>query len=57
MMNSKLEVKLGQLRRLCPQLKDMIEKSLLKMREAQVIDICKVTTTKAANFDKDVPIA
>jgi hypothetical protein len=31
-MNSKLEVKLGQLIKICPQLKEMVEKSLIKMK-------------------------
>jgi hypothetical protein len=34
----------------------MMEKSLLKMIEAQVTNICKVTTTKVANFDEDALI-
>jgi hypothetical protein len=32
-MNSKIEVKLGQLLEICPQLKEMMTKSLLKMEE------------------------
>jgi hypothetical protein len=32
-MNSKLEVKLGQLMKICPQLKGMVEKSSIKMKE------------------------
>jgi len=50
-INSKLEVKLGQLMRICPQLKGMVEKSLIKMREDQVVDVCKVTT-KVEVFDE-----
>jgi hypothetical protein len=34
----------------------MMDKSLLKMKEVQVTDICKVTTTKVVDFDKYVPI-
>jgi hypothetical protein len=50
-INSKLEVKLEQLMKICPQLKGMVEKSLIKMREDQVADICKVTT-KVEDFDE-----
>jgi hypothetical protein len=32
-MNSKLDVKLGQLMRICPQLRGMVEKSSIKMKE------------------------
>jgi hypothetical protein len=32
-MNSKLEVKLGQLIKICPQLRGMVEKSSIKMKE------------------------
>ncbi len=34
MMNSKIEVQLGQLLEICLQLKEMMTKSLLKMEEA-----------------------
>jgi hypothetical protein len=50
-INSKLEVKLGQLMKICPQLKGMVEKSLIKMRKDQVVDVCKVTT-KVEVFDE-----
>jgi hypothetical protein len=32
-MNLKLEVKLGQLMKICPQLKGMVENSSIKMKE------------------------
>jgi hypothetical protein len=38
-MNSNIEVKLGQLLEICPQLKEMIIKSLLKMEEAHIVDV------------------
>jgi hypothetical protein len=41
-----MEVKLGQLLKICPQLREMMTKSLLKMEEAQIVDVCKVITTK-----------
>jgi hypothetical protein len=44
--NSKIEVKLRQLLEICPQLKEMMTKSLLKMGEALIADVCKVTTIK-----------
>ncbi len=49
-MNSKLEVKLGQLMKICPQLKGMVERSLIKMKEDQVVDVCKIRT-KVEDFD------
>ncbi len=50
-MKFKLEVKLGELMRICPQLKRMVKKSLIKMRKDQVVDVCKVTT-KVEDFDE-----
>jgi hypothetical protein len=50
-MNSKLEVKLGKLMRICLQLMGMVEKSLIKMKEDQVVDVCKITT-KVEDFDE-----
>ncbi len=32
-MNLKFKVKLGKLMKICPQLKGMVEKSLIKMKE------------------------
>jgi hypothetical protein len=54
-MNSKLDVKLGQLMRICPQLRGMVEKSLIKMKVNQVVNVCKVTT-KVENFDEAMSI-
>jgi hypothetical protein len=50
-MNLKLELKLGQLMRICPQLRGMVEKSLVKMKEDQVADVCKIIT-KVEDFDE-----
>jgi hypothetical protein len=47
----KLEVKLGQLMKICPQLRGMVEKSLIKMKEDQVADVCK-EITKVEDFDE-----
>jgi len=37
--------------RICLQLRGMVEKSLIKMKEDQVANVCKVIT-KVENFDK-----
>jgi hypothetical protein len=50
-MNLKLEVKLGQLMIICPQLRGMVEKSLVNMKEDEVADVCKVIT-KVEDFDE-----
>jgi hypothetical protein len=55
-INSKMEVKLGQLLNICPQLRKIMTKSLLKMEEAQIADVCKVTTTKIKDFDEAILI-
>ncbi len=52
MMNLKLEVKLGKLPKICPQLRLIMEKYLLKMKEPQVTDVCKVTIMKIKDFDE-----
>jgi hypothetical protein len=54
MMNFKLEIKLGQLFRICPRLKKMMEKFLLKIQKTSVANICKITTIKVEDFDKVV---
>jgi hypothetical protein len=54
-MNSKLEMKLGQLMRICPQLKRVVERSLIKMKEDQVAYVCKVTK-KVEDFDEVMPV-
>jgi hypothetical protein len=51
----KLEVKLGQLMRICPQLRGMMEKSSIKMKEDQVVDVCKIAT-KVKDFDEVMPV-
>ncbi len=54
MMNLKLEIKLGQLLKICPRLKLIMDKYLLKMKEPQVTNVCKVTTIKIEDFDEVV---
>jgi hypothetical protein len=54
MMNFKLEVKLGQLLWICPQLIKMMEKSLLKIQKTQVANVCKITTIEVEDFDEVV---
>jgi hypothetical protein len=56
MMTLKLEVKLGQLLRICPQLMKMMEKSLMKMKTNQVIDVCKVNIVKVEDFDEAISV-
>jgi hypothetical protein len=56
MMNSNIEVKLRQLLEICLQLRKMMTKSLLKMGEARIVDVCKVTTTKVKDFDEAILI-
>jgi len=53
--NWKLEMKLGWLMKICPQLKGMVTKSLIKMKEGQVVDVCKVTT-RVEDFDEVMPV-
>jgi hypothetical protein len=53
-MNLKIDVKLGQLLELCFQLREMLTKSLLKMEEAQIVDVYKVATTKMEDFDEAI---
>jgi hypothetical protein len=56
MMTLKLEVKLRQFLRICPQLMKMMEKSLMKMKKNQVMDVCKVNTIKAEDFNEVIPV-
>jgi hypothetical protein len=34
----------------------MMTKSLLKMEEAHIADVCKVATTKLEDFDETIPV-
>jgi hypothetical protein len=52
-MNLKLEIKPGQLLKICPQLK-LIKKYLLKMKQPQLTNVCKITTIKNFDFDEAV---
>ncbi len=56
MMTLKLEVKLGQLIRICPQLMKMMEKSLMKMKTNQVTNVCNVNIVKVEDFDEAIPV-
>jgi hypothetical protein len=55
-MNSKIEMKLGQLLEICPQLREIMTKSLLKMEEVHIANVCKVITTKIKDFDEAILI-
>ncbi len=54
MMNSKIEMKLGQLLEICPQLREMMTKSLFKMWEAQIVYLYKVTSIKVEGFGEAI---
>jgi hypothetical protein len=54
-MNSKLEMKLGQLMKNCPQLRGMVEKSLIKLKENQFVDVCKIIR-KVEDFDEAMSV-
>ncbi len=54
-MNLKLKVKLKHLMIICPQLRGMVETSLVKMKEDQVANVCKVIT-KVEDFDEVMPV-
>jgi hypothetical protein len=41
--------------KICPQLRGMLETSLIKMKEDRVVDICKVIT-KVEDFDEVMPV-
>jgi len=45
-MNSKIEMKLGQLLEISFQLKEIMIMSLLKMEETHIVDVCKVIISK-----------
>jgi len=55
-MNLKLEVKLQQLLRIFPHLRSIMEKYLLKVKDTEVIDVCKVTIMKVEDFDETMSI-
>ncbi len=54
MMNSNIEMKLGQLLDICFQILKMMTKSLLKMEEALIANVCKWIVTKIEDFDEAI---
>jgi FtsZ-interacting cell division protein YlmF len=56
MMNSKIEMKLGQSLEICFQLKEMMTKSLLNMGEAQIADVYKIIVIQVEDFDEAIPV-
>jgi hypothetical protein len=54
MMNSNIEMKLGQLLDICFQFLKMMTKSLLKMEEAHIANVLKVVITKMEDFDEAI---
>jgi hypothetical protein len=51
-MDLKMEVKLGKLLQLCPQLYKLLEIFLAKIKGKEVVDVCKITISKAEDFNK-----
>ncbi len=47
-------MRLGQLLGLCFQLRKMMTKSLLKMEEVHIADVCKIATAKMEDFDEAI---
>jgi hypothetical protein len=55
-LNMKMEVKLGQLIKICPHLKNILAKFFLKMQEEHVPNVCRVGTHHKNDFDEVMPI-
>ncbi len=54
--NVKMEVKLGQLIKICPQLQKILAKFFLRMQEEHVPDVCKVGTHHKNDFNEVIPV-
>jgi hypothetical protein len=52
----KIEVKLGELIKICPQLQKILTKFFLRMQKERVADVCKVGTQHKNDFDEVMPI-
>jgi hypothetical protein len=55
-LNMKLEVKLGLLIKICPQLQKILAKFFLRMQEEHVLDVCRIRTHHKNDFDEVMPI-
>ncbi len=54
--NMKMEVKLGQLIKICTQLKKILAKIFLRMQKEHVPNVCKFGTHHKNDFDEVMPI-
>jgi len=54
--NMKMEVKLGKLIKICPQLQKVLTKFFLKMQEEHVSNVCRVGTHHKNDFNEVMPI-
>jgi hypothetical protein len=52
----KMEVKLGQLIKICPQLRKIFTKFFLRMEEEHLPDVCRVGTHHKNDFDEVMPV-
>jgi hypothetical protein len=55
-LHMKMEVKLGQLIKIFPQLRKILTKLFLRMQEEHVPDMCRVGTHRKNDFDEVMPI-
>jgi hypothetical protein len=55
-LNMKTKVKLGQLIKICPQLRKILTKFFLRMQEEHLLNVCKVGTHHKNNFNEVMPI-
>jgi hypothetical protein len=53
-MDLKIEVKLRKLLQIFPQMKRLLENYLAKMKFRNIINPCKVATTKEKDFDENM---
>jgi hypothetical protein len=54
--NMKMEVKLGQLIKICPQLKKNLANFFLRMQKEHVPNVCKFSTHHKNDFDEVMPV-
>jgi len=55
-LNMKVEVKLEQLIKVCPQLRKILAKFFLRMQKKHVLDVCRVGTLHKNDFDEVMPV-
>jgi hypothetical protein len=54
--NMKMEVKLGQLIKICPQLRKILAKFFLRMEKEHVPHVCRIVIHHKNDFDEVMPI-